>query len=130
MSISLENAKETLNNFNLEVAAYTAKNKLSILPEYAKLQTKEVIGSLYRNDQKYFETLSVYKANYYGIKSFFVKQKSENSDRILMREIESIEKIIDEKIKFLDTLVSTAKQRVKFYETIIYLITNMSYGDY
>lgn len=130
MSVNLESAKETLNNFNLEVAAYTAKNKLSILPEYAKLQTKEVIGSLYRDDQKYFETLSVYKANYFGIKGFFVKQKAESSDRVIAREIEAIEKIIEEKVKYLDSLVSAAKQRVKFYETIIYLITNMSYGDY
>lgn len=130
MSVNLDNAKEILNNFNTEVGTYTTKNKLSDLPAYSKLQTKEVIGSLYRDDQKYFETLSAYKANYFGIKAFFIKQKNESTDRVLTREIEAVEKLIDEKIKFLDTLVSTAKQRVKFYETIIYLVTNMSYGDY
>ena len=130
MSVNIDNAKEILNNFNTEVGSYTAKNKLRDLPEYSKLQTKEVIGSLYRDDQKHFEVLSAYKANYFGIKSFFLKQKAENTDRVMTREIEAIEKVIDEKIKFLDVLVSAAKQRVKFYETVIYLVTNMSYGDY
>ena len=130
MSVNIDNAKEILNNFNTEVAKFTANNKLSELPAYVELQKKHVIGALYRSDQKYFETLSTYKANYFGIKSFFIKERSTITDRNVLRDLDSVEKLIDEKIKYLDTLVSAAKQRVKFFENVIYLVANMSYGDF
>lgn len=130
MSEKIAKAKEVLERFHKEVAEFIANNKMNELPEYKKLQDKNVIGSLYRNDQVYFEKLSTFKANYFGIKSFFIKEGVAISDRIITKEIEAIEKLIDEKIKYLDALVVSAKQRVKFYEDIIYLVSNMSYGDY
>lgn len=129
--ISFENANRILENFNEEVTAFIKDNDLSDIPEYSKLQTKEAIGGIYRHDQVYFEKVSSFKSNYFGINSFFLKMKTESkSDRILTKKIESVVEHIDQKIKMMDTLVSKAKQRLKFFESMIYLISNMSYGDY
>ena len=58
MSANLEQAKEVLDNFNLEVSKYLDSHTLRDLPSYNKLKDKEIIGDLYRDDQFYYENLS------------------------------------------------------------------------
>jgi hypothetical protein len=130
VEITIEKAKTILDNFIEEVSEYIKNKKLSELPSYSELQVKEKIGKLYREDQYYFEKLAGYKANFYGIKNFFAKIGLGKTDRVLNRELDAIQSSIDQRIKHLDVLVSRAKQRINFYDRIIYLVSNMSYGDY
>jgi hypothetical protein len=130
MSVTLEQAKKVLDKYTEETTKFLKEYKLSELPAYSELQTKETLVEHYREDQYYFEKVSNFKANFYGIKNFFLKFKAENTDRVTTREVDAIEGIINEKIKHLDVVSSTAKQRINFYDRIIYLISNMSFGDY
>jgi hypothetical protein len=125
-----EQAKVVIENFNEEVTKYTTKNKLAKLPPFSELQNKESIGNIYRDDQIYYETLSGFRSKYFGMSAFFLKLKTETNDRVLTRKIDDMAAYLDKKLSMLANMVFESKDRVKFYQNVIYLVANMSYGDY
>jgi len=125
-----EQAKLVIENFNEEVTKYTTKNKLAKLPPFSELQNKESIGNIYRDDQIYYETLSGFRSKYFGMSAFFLKLKTETNDRVLTRKIDDMAAYLDKKLSMLANMVFESKDRVKFYQNVIYLVANMSYGDY
>jgi hypothetical protein len=128
--MEFEKAKSIVDNFNSEVAIFLKENKMSELRQFSDLQTKENIGTDYRHDQWYFENISSFKAKYFSLRAYFLKLQSDNSERVLGRKIDGLLAFIDEQIKMLDITVATAKQRIKFYESVIYLVANFNYGNY
>lgn len=128
--MTFDETKEAIDVFVNQVAIFLKENKLVELKEFNKLQDKESIGVDYRHDQWYFENVSNFKAKYFSLKAYFVKMQSENSDRLLVRKVESMLTYLEEQIKMLDIVMSTAKQRIKFYESVIYLVSNFNYGNY
>ena len=125
-----EQAKLVIENFNEEVTKYTTKNKLAKLPPFSELQNKESIGNIYRDDQIYYETLSGFRSKYFGMSAFFLKLKTETNDRVLTRKIDDMTVYLDKKLSMLANMVFESKDRVKFYQNVIYLVANMSYGDF
>lgn len=128
--MDFDHAKNVVEDFNVQVNTFLKENKLSVLKEFKSLQEKENIGNDYRHDQWFFENVSNFKAKYFSLKAFFLKMQSENSDRLLTRKVESMLTYIDEQIKYIDILMATSKQRIKFYESVIYLVSNFNYGNY
>lgn len=128
--MNFDQSKEIVDNFTNEVTNFLKQNKMSELKQFKDLQTKENIGTDYRHDQWYFENISSFKAKYFSLKAYFLKMQSDNSERVLGRKVDSILSFIDEQIKMLDIIVGTAKQRIKFYESVIYLVANFNYGNY
>ena len=125
-----EQAEKVIEKFNKEVSDYIDSHALSELPPFEKLQRKEQIGTIYRDDQKYYETITDYKSKYFGMSAFFLKLKSEINDRVLSRKIDEAISYVDKKAETLTTMGFRAQSRIKFYQNVIYLVANMSYGDY
>lgn len=128
--MDFEKAKKVVKDFSNEVMNFNKENALSDLKDFKRLQNKDSIGNDYRHDQWYFENISNFKAKYFSLKSYFLSRLSETVDRILTRKLENMITYIEEQIKFLDVLAGIAKQRIKFYESIIYLVSNFNYGNY
>jgi len=128
--MNFEETKRIVEDFNLEVNRFVKENKLNELKEFNKLQDKESMGSDYRQAQWYFENISNFKAKYFSLKAYFTKMMSEQTERTLTRKIESTISYVDEQIKYLEIIMSSAKQRIKFYESVIYLVSNFNYGNY
>lgn len=126
----LKQVKEVIEQLNNESGLFISNNKLSDLPPFSKLQNKEKIGEIYRNDQRFYENVSTFKAKYVGMSAYLNKLKSETSDRVVMRGIEELMDHISKKIEMLNITLSSAQSRIKFYQTIVYLISNMTYGDF
>lgn len=123
------NAKEVVNNYIKEVNAWLQDNTLTDLPEYSKLRDKDTLGRLYRSDQIYFETISRYRANLYSLKSYYLKQRTEESVRT-QNKFETMVDLITNEIYMINNYAEAAKNRIKFYENILYMISNMTYGDF
>lgn len=122
-------AKEVVNNYIKEVNAWLQDNMLTDLPEYSKLRDKDTLGRLYRSDQIYFETISRYRANLYSLKSYYLKQRTEESVRT-QNKFETMVDLITNEIYMINNYAEAAKNRIKFYENIMYMISNMTYGDF
>lgn len=122
-------AKEVVNNYIKEVNAWLQDNMLTDLPEYSKLRDKDTLGRLYRSDQIYFETIARYRANLYSLKSYYLKQRTEESVRT-QNKFETMVDLITNEIYMINNYAEAAKNRIKFYENILYMISNMTYGDF
>lgn len=128
--MEFDHAKKLVDEFSIQVNKFFKENKMSELKEFKNLQAKENIGNDYRHDQWFFENVSNFKAKYFSLKAFFLKMQSENSDRLLTRRVDSMLIYLDEQIKYIDILMAASKQRIKFYESVIYLVSNFNYGNY
>lgn len=128
--MEFEKAKQIVENFEIEVQSFLKQNALSELKNFSDLQEKEKIGNDYRHDQWYFENISNFKAKYFSLRAYFTKYQSNNSDRVLSRKTETIISYVEDQLKMLDVILNMAKQRIKFYESTIYLISNFNYGNY
>ena len=123
-------AKKVLTNFKNDVKKYTKENKLSILPPYNELRDKDAIGIIYRADQVYYETLNDFRTKYNGVIAILTNYKVDNTNRVLTRQIEGLITIANAEVETLKNMIFTAKDRLKFYQNIMYLISNMSFGDF
>lgn len=123
-------ALQVLERFISEVNTWKDTNAPQEVKQYKELKSKDTMGSVYRNDQAYYEKLSSFKSKYYSFRGVFLKIKSENNDRILARHIDSSIEQIDEQIKLLDSEMIVVRSRLKFYENIIFMVSNLSYGDF
>jgi len=128
--MEFEKAELVIKNFETEVTAFLKENTLSELKTFNNLKDKENIGEVYRHDQWYFENISSFKTKYFSLKAYFIKEQVNNSERTLSRRIDSMLSYLEEQIKMLDLILNTAKQRIKFYENVIYLVSNFNYGNY
>ena len=127
---TFEKFKGAVEKLNGEVTAYITKNKLQDLPPFNKLQNKETIGVIYRADQLHMEKLSGFRSKYFGLSAFLIQLRSETANRVLIREIDDNVKFLEKKEEMLKNLAFEAKDRVRFYQNIIYLVSNLSYGDF
>jgi hypothetical protein len=116
--------------FREKVNNWCANNDLTPLGEYKELQKKDFMGKSYRDDQLYFEQVAKFKAKFFSVRSYINKEMYEAKDRSSLRVSESILQETDDEIKRMDSLINVAKQRLKFYESVIYLVSNMAYGDF
>jgi len=128
--MQLEEMTKSIEEFAKQVNDFTHVNKLNDLKDFSRLQEKENIGSDYRQAQWYFENVSSFKAKYFSLKAYFTKMLAENSERTTVRKVENMLSYLDEQIKYLDIIMASAKQRIKFYESVIYLVGNFNYGNY
>lgn len=119
--------KEVIESFNTEVLNWFKENTLSSLPEYHKLNNKNILGTCFRNDQLYFEKLADFKSTYFGLSAFLTKELSK-ADRESKRSIELLIDSINIKIKEVDTRVEAGRKRLDFYKTVVYMIGNVIYG--
>lgn len=126
----IDELKLVFSKYNKEVMSWLSENELSELKNYSDFQRKDIIGKSYREDQHYFEKVSSFKTKVFSTKSYLLDLMNDNLDRIESRKAEQLLKSLDEKIKMLESLLSTSRYRIKFYESIIYLISNMTYGDF
>ncbi len=127
--VTYEQAYKVVEKFNDEVKDFLDENDLVVLKTYKELQDKDVIGTVYRHDQWFFENISNFKAKYFGIKGFFLKLK-DGAARDVLRKIDIMVDKVESQIKMLETMVFTARQRIRFYQDVIFIISNRSYGDY
>lgn len=128
--MTFEETKKIVEEFAVEVNNFTKENRLNDLKEFSKLQEKENIGADYRQAQWFFENISYFKAKYFSLKAYFTNMLSNNSERTLTRKVEGMINYIEQQIKHLDIIMFAAKQRIKFYESVIYLVGNFNYGNY
>jgi hypothetical protein len=126
---TFDEAKRLTETFHTEVVDWQKDNKPEELKSYKELNDKSVMGTVYRNDQAYYEKLSVFKSKYFGLRGYFLKMQSDHLDRVLSRNIELVLVYIDEQVKILDSEMTVIRQRLKFYENIIFMISNFNYGD-
>lgn len=125
-----EDILKAIDGYREDVNKFLDTNSLTVLNTYEKLQNKDIIGSSYRDDQNFLEKVSEFKAKYFSVKAFLIKESSKTTDRVGVRSMAAIMDVVNEDIKRLDTILTSARQRVKFYESVIYLVSNMSYGDF
>ena len=128
--MTFEETKKAVDDFAVEVNTFVKENKMNELKEFSKLQEKENIGADYRQAQWFFENISHFKAKYFSLKAYFTNMLSNNSERTLTRKVEGMINYIEQQIKHLDIIMFAAKQRIKFYESVIYLVGNFNYGNY
>lgn len=121
--------KVAFSKYKEQVDLWLESSSLTDLKQYSDLQNKDIIGTVYRNDQNYFEQVSSFKAKFYSVKSYLLSLK-DGADRASLRELTLMLDYIESQIRHLDIIIAVAKQRIKFYESLIYLISNMSYGDF
>ena len=127
---TFEQFQNVVEKLNVEVTTYVTNTKLQELPPFAKLQNKETIGVIYRADQLHSEKLSGFRSKYFGLSAFLLKLRTETANRSLLRDIDETVKYLDKKEEMLKNLSFEAKDRVKFYQNVIYLVSNMNYGDF
>lgn len=125
--MNFEQSSKVVEDFINEVQNWLKLNKLAELPDYSKLKNKEILGELYTNDIRYCEQLSNYKSTFYGLISYYNKEHSE-ATREGKRDIENMITYLNNKSKELDTKLDSAKTRLSFYKTVIYMIGNILYG--
>lgn len=122
--------KETVNDFIIDMFNWKKENPKTELKQYKDLKDKDTMGKVYRNDQNYYEKLSAFKSKLMGIKGYIIKLKDGNLDRVSSRSADSLIEYIDEQVKILDSEMVVMRSRLKFYENVIFMISNFSYGDF
>lgn len=130
LSDTINDVNEIIADLNSRVNQFKKEEALSELPSMKRMQSKEVIGALYRDDQIYYEKLAYFKSEYFGIKAFLYNLKKDNTGRVESRTIDLTIEFLDSRSKMIDEMLSAAKQRLKFFESSIYLISNMTYGSF
>lgn len=125
----LDEIREVLDDYTKTMITWIKENNLTLLPAYNKLKDKTTFGKHYRDDQNYYEEVMNFKANLLAIRSFITKERSLQPPRQAPL-YDSIISNVNDYIRYIDTYADVAKQRIKFYETINYVISNMSYGDF
>lgn len=127
-TLNLDDVIKLTLEFSKHVNSYLVDNKLQPLISYSDLNKKELLGPAYRVDQIRLETLSDFKSNYFGLYSTFEKLK--RGDKLTQSRVDSELNYITTQLKRLDAELVSARARIKFYETAIYLIGNTVYGSY
>lgn len=125
----VEQGKQVLEQFNKEVMEWLDKHKISKLPAYESLRDKETFGNSYRTDQHYYEQVANFRAQYFALKGYFSKIKSQLPPRA-SGSLDDVLSYISDQLKMVDTYTEIARQRIKFYDSLAYVISNMSFGDY
>lgn len=125
----LDELKKTVYQYIEDVDDWLKLNKLTVLPSYQELKNKEVWGTNYREDQNYYEIVAEFKSTVFGFKGYVTKMKIDVPVR-MQNLYDSFINYLDEKTKSLEQVLSVAKQRLKFYQDIQYVISNMTYGNF
>ncbi len=121
--------KQVSGEFNKKMSEWIRDNSLTELLDYKHLNNKDRIGKNYRHDQWYYEYVSNLKSKLIGIKSLLMKMK-DKSNRVELNDINKYSDYIDNRIKELESLIFTSRQRISFYQDMIKLISNFTYGEY
>ena len=125
----LQQGIDILNTYASQAEAWLKDNQLAPIPEFDSLRDKDVYGSNYRAALVFYETIARFKADYFSLRGYFSKLKSETPPR-LSKSFDDTLALVAEHLKLVDTYVDMAKQRIKFYDSVSYVLSNMTYGEF
>lgn len=130
----MEELKQVYKEFFNDSIDYIENNYLVVLPEFNKLHDKNIWGEAYRLDQIYYENVSDIKSKIYGVKNHVLALLEEGvktiDGRFAKATAEKFLDIVNNDLKMFEEILYKAKQRLKFYETITYVIGNVTYGSF
>ncbi len=129
MSDTLTQYKEIVNSYIKEVEEFIETHDLVALRPFDEYRDKQVWGYDYSKDQIYYEQVSMFRANLFGIEAFINKDKAETPQR-LHQNYDLLLKQITSELRRLETLLFRAKQRIDFYQSLAHVVSNFSYGEY
>lgn len=129
MEYTLEQLKTALDTLDKETEQFLKNNSLVELPDFGDLYDKKLWGENYREDQNYYEQVGLIKSRYFGLKSLLIKLKNESANVKFNGFVGLIERA-DETIRRLESISFASKTRIDFYQNVMKVISNMSYGDY
>lgn len=134
MSLNINELIPAVGEYKDSIDKWFTENAIVELPEFSELHDKNVWGVCYRNDQIYYEAVADFKSKFYAVKSAALHLLTEKYDVIAERENKSktikLIELLDNTIRELDNQIEKAKRRLKFYETITYVIGNVTYGSF
>lgn len=127
--MTIDELKQAFNNYIPELNEWITGNKLTEIKNYKDYKDSETWGSHYRNDQKYFEAVSSHKNIIFGVISYAEMIKL-GGDRGTKLEAENLISGLENELKRLDNLLFTARERLRFYENIMRVMGNVTWGSY
>lgn len=128
-TITIDEIKEVYKDFAIELNQWQQSNKLTKIKDYKDYHNPQVWGQDYKNDQHYFESVSSYKNLVFGLISVTERTKADG-DRVIKTKADSLLSELDIELKKLDNLLFTARERLKFYENIMRVMGNITWGSY
>lgn len=133
MEISIEKLNEfidTITNYIKVVNDFVKNNQLEELREFKDLRDKEIIGKDYRDAQNIYEEYSRKKSMLMSSIGFIDAFNLQANAWRKKDQVDKVREIIDNLIKLLDSNMYALRERLRFYQNIIFLIANFGYGDY
>lgn len=127
--ITFDEAKQVLDDYIEELNLWFKENKPLETPTYNQLLSKDVWGTSYQKDLKYFKDISEIKSKLFALKTYFTKMKSE-APAAFYKKHDVVLSYIDDKIKDVDNRLFTVREQLIYYQTVIKVIMNFSFGDY
>lgn len=124
-----QETKDVINNYLRSLASWVDKNDLGQLPDFEDLKDAKTAGSAYRRDQLFYERVTDQKTKLLGIKALLTSF-SVTASRTEQSMISSTLDAVESNTRTIDNLQGKARQRLKFYDTLFYVVGNPTYGDY
>lgn len=134
MDITITELITAFNEYNDSAQVWIANHNLVDLPEFQALHDKNIWGKSYHNDQVYYEQIADIKNKMFAVKSAALNLLTTKYNTISEREnkgkTERFIENVDNNMRAADNLLEKAKRRLKFYETITYVVGNITYGSF
>jgi hypothetical protein len=124
-----QSTKDIINKYLRDLASWIDKNDLSKLPDFESLSVAKQVGPLYRRDQQFYELVTDQKTKLLGIKAL-LSSFSITAGRTEQAQVNSLLESVDSNIRTVDNIQAKARQRLKFYDNVFYVMGNPTYGDY
>ena len=124
-----QSTKDIINKYLRDLASWIDKNDLSKLPDFESLSVAKQAGPLYRRDQQFYELVTDQKTKLLGIKAL-LSSFSITAGRTEQAQVNSLLESVDSNIRTVDNIQAKARQRLKFYDNLFYVMGNPTYGDY
>ena len=109
--------------------AWFLDHGLTKIRDYKEYHNPQVWGQDYKSDQHYFEEISRNKNMVFGVMSL-TQQLKETGDRATKIQADGFIQVLEVDFKRLDNLLFTARERLKFYENIMRVMGNITWGSY
>lgn len=127
--ITFEEAKQLLDDYIENLREWYKENKPLTTPTYNELLSKDKWGESYQQDLKYFKELSEIKSKFLGLRTVFMKMKSE-AQAVFHKKYDTVLDYIADQTKLVDNKLFTTREQLVYYQTVIRVVMNFGYGDY
>lgn len=127
--MTVEELRSTYLTYKEDMDKWFLTHGLTTLKDYDEYRAPEVWGENYKKDQRYFEEISNNKNMVYGVISL-TQQLKELGDRVVKTKADAFLETLNVDMRRLDNLLFTARERLKFYENIMRVMGNISWGSY